>query len=54
MILLTIIYYLLSFNPGALWTQPLIGFDQPLTRAECHHIKHITSGTWCQAIKVRK
>jgi hypothetical protein len=54
MIPLTIIYYLVSFNPGALWAQPINGFDQPLTRAECLHIERITSGTWCQAIRVRK
>jgi hypothetical protein len=54
MILLTIIYYLVSFNPGAMLSQPINGFDHPLSRAECKHIESITSGTWCQPIKVRK
>lgn len=54
MIPLVTLYFLLSFNPGALWSQPLTGFDQPLTRAECQHQERITSGTWCQAIRVRK
>lgn len=54
MILLTIIYYLISFNPDALWSRPIEGFDKPLTRAECQHQERITGGTWCQAIRVRK
>ena len=51
MILLTTLYFAMSFNPGSrhepvLWTL--------LTKAQCQRMERETSGTWCQPIKIRR
>lgn len=47
-----VLYYLLSFQPSVP-AEP-IAWMGPMSRAECVRFEQASSGTWCQAIHIRK